>query len=497
MRISLPDGPCEPSKPIRGPVRVRYGSAEPRLATPYLELPSKGCEVVELAAECGIDLLPWQVHAITEGMRFDPVTGKWARRFAGITAPRQNGKSALMRFVILWHLFKSDSQIVISMAQNRSLALEHFKMAVEFIEDVPWMAAQVKRVNRTNGQEALEIRRTDGKVAKWQIVAATMEGPRGRSADLLWIDELREIAEPAWKAATPLTRARPNAQTWVTSNAGDAHSTVLNELRSRALTNVDPSVGWWEWSAGMTDVNVDSAEFWDAVYQANPALGHMIDEDVIRQAAVTDSHAAFVTETLCEWIDSFTSPWPPLAWSGCADPDLKVSPGGPTWLGLDVSPDRRRADLVAVQLLEDGKLALGLVQSWTAEGAVDDRMIAGDVADWARKYQARAVAFDRWTGAGIASRLASVGIPVGDVSGQLFAQACDATLSSMTAGRLVHANQPDLTAAVMACAKKPMADGGWRVIRRGSAVHISAAVAMIMAIQYASEPQPTVEIITV
>ena len=153
--------------------------------------------------------------------------------------------------------------------------------------------------------------------------------------------------------------------------------------------------------------------------------------------------------------------------------------------------------LAGIGLLDDGKVAVGLVQSWTADGAVDDRMIAGDVADWARKYHARAVAFDRWTGAGIASRLASVGIPVGDVSGQLFAQACDATLSSMTAGRLVHGNQPDLTAAVMACAKKPMADGGWRVIRRGSAVHISAAVAMIMAIQYASEPQPTVEIITV
>lgn len=475
----------------------RFGSASPRLATPQLAYPSKGFEVIDLAKECGVDLLPWQRHVLEEAMRFDPATGKWVRRIAGVTAPRQNGKSALMRFVILWHLFRSDSQNVISMAQNRSLALDHFKMAIDFIEASPAMSAQVKRVNRTNGQEALEIRRPDGKVAKWQIVAATMEGPRGRSADLLWIDELREIGEPAWKAATPVTRARPNAQTWVTSNAGDAHSTVLNELRSRALTNVDPAVGWWEWSAGTTDIDVDSPKFWDAVYQANPALGHMIDEDVIRQAALTDSHAAFVTETLCEWIDSFTSPWPPLAWSNCVDPDLAVKPGGPTWLGLDVSPDRRRADLVGVQLEESGRIAIGLLQSWTSEAAVDDRMIAGDVAEWARKYQARAVAFDRWTGAGIASRLASVGIPVGDISGQLFAQACDSTLSNMTAGRLAHTNQPELTAAVMACAKKPMADGGWRVIRRGSAVHISAAVAMIMAVHYASQPQPSVEIITV
>ena len=473
----------------------RYGSAVPRLSSPKLELPSKGLEVIELAAECGVDLMPWQQHVILEAMRYKPESGKWAHRFAGVTAPRQNGKSALMRFVCLWHLFKSDSQTVISMAQNRALALEHFKAAVDFIENVPWMAAQVKRLNRTNGQEALEIRRPDGKVAKWQIVAATMEGPRGRSADLLWIDELREITEPAWKAATPVTRARPNAQTWVTSNAGDAHSTVLNELRARALTNIDPAVGWWEWSAGSTDIDVSSPAFWDGVYQANPALGYLIDEDVIRQAALTDSHAAFVTETLCEWIDSFTSPWPPLAWSNCADPDLQVAPGGQTWLGLDVSPDRRRADLVAAQLLDDGRIAVGLVQSWLSDSAVDDRLIAGDVADWARKYHARAVAFDKWTGAGAASRLASAAIPVGDVSGQMFAAACDTVLSSMVAGRIVHANQADLTAAVMACAKKPMADGGWRVVRRGSAVPISAAVAMIMAIQFANQPQSEAAIV--
>ena len=477
---------------------TRFGSATPRLASPQLELPSRGLEVVELAAECGVELLPWQQHVIMEGMRFRPDSGKWAHRFAGVTAPRQNGKSALMRFVILWHLFKSDSQIVISMAQNRSLALEHFKMAIDFIENVPWMAAQVKRVNRTNGQEALEIRRDDGKVAKWQIVAATMEGPRGRSADLLWIDELREIGEPAWKAATPVTRARPNAQTWVTSNAGDAHSTVLNELRSRALTNVDPAVGWWEWSAGSTEINIDSPAFWDGVYQANPALGHMIDEDVIRQAALTDSHAAFVTETLCEWIDSFASPWPPLAWSNCIDPELQVSPGGPTWLGLDVSLDRRRADLVAVQALEDGRFALGLVQSWTAEHSIDDKIVAGDVAEWVDKYHARGLAFDRWTGNLIAEQVGRWrGVQLLETSGQKFARACDAMLSNMTAQRIAHTNQPDLTASIMACAKKPMADGGWRVVRRGSAVSISAAVAAIMAVGWASEPQPTVEIITV
>ena len=468
---------------------IRYGSGTPRLFTPKLDLPSRGQDVIDLAAECGFQLLPWQEHVIMEAHRVKP-NGRWAHRLAGVTAPRQNGKSALMRFVALTHLFVWDSTRVISMAQNRALALDHFKQAIEFIESVPWMADRVKRVNRTNGQEALEIRKADGTVAKWEIVAATMEGPRGRTADMLWIDELREISEPAWKAATPVTRARPNAVTWVTSNAGDAHSVVLNTVRERGLLGVDPATGWWEWSAPTSDPN--DVDNW---YISNPALGYMIDEDVIRSAAITDSPGAFATETLCVWVDSLQSPWPPNAWADCHDPDLALPPGRPTWLALDVTPERRRADLVGAVQLDDETIGLGLIQTWTSDTSVDERKIAGDVADWARQYQAQTVAFDKWTGAGVASMLARVGIPVADVSGQLFAQACDTTLSSMTAGRLRHSGQQQLTDAVLACARKPMADGGWRIVRRGSAVPISAAVAMIAAVHFASEPPASTEIL--
>jgi hypothetical protein len=47
-----------------------------------------------------------------------------------------------------------------------------------------------------------------------------------------------------------------------------------------------------------------------------------------------------------------------------------------------------------------------------------------------------------------------------------------------------------------ACVKKPFADGGWRVVRQKSAGPISAAVAAIMVVAMASEPAPTIEIIT-
>jgi phage terminase large subunit-like protein len=114
--------------------------------------------------------------------------------------------------------------------------------------------------------------------------------------------------------------------------------------------------------------------------------------------------------------------------------------------------------------------------------------IASAIAPIARSLNARSVAFDRYTAAGIASRLASVGIPVGDCSGAMFVQACDELLSSMVHQRLVHGAQEALTDHVLACVKKPYSDGGWRIVRRQSAGPIAGAVALVMATHYALRP---------
>lgn len=463
------------------------GSVEPRLHTPWLEeQPSRGHELIAFAESVGFPLLPYQQRLAIESHRLRE-DGRWAARTCGLTIARQNGKSAFMRMVILWNLFELGTQRVLSMAQNRALALDQFKQAVELVEGIPELAARVKRINRTNGSEALIL--DNG--AQWQIVAATMEGPRGRTADLLWIDELREIGEPAWKAATPTTRARMNARAWVTSNAGDAHSTVLNDLRGRALTSVDPSVFWAEYSSD-PQLRPDDPEGWA---QANPALGHLIDLDVIRQAQQTDKPEAFMTETLCRWVDSIESPWPYGKWDE-SEQRLVIPAGRPTWIAYDVTPDRRRADIVAGTQLEDGRIAIELLDTYLAESVIDDRVVASGVMEHVRRLQAATVAYDQWTGDNI-RKLIDKQVPVREMSGRLFASACDAMLTNLNAGRIVHAGQQGLTDAMNAAAKKPMADGGWRIIRRSSSGAISAAVAAIMCVYLADEPPPIVDIIAV
>jgi phage terminase large subunit-like protein len=173
----------------------------------------------------------------------------------------------------------------------------------------------------------------------------------GQRLILLYVDELREIDVPTWSAVTPITRARPNAQVFWTSNAGDLTSDVLNEQRRRALTFASDRMGYYEYSAPAGS-SVDDMEAWK---MANPAMGYTINEQNIKDAATFDSPDAFKTETLCMWVDAIDSPWPMQVWNEC-EAEIALEDGLPTWMAMDLNFNRELACLVTLQ---QRKMALG------------------------------------------------------------------------------------------------------------------------------------------
>jgi phage terminase large subunit-like protein len=461
------------------------GVVEPRLESPWSARKGVGQQLVDLADDFGVPLLPWQALIAEKAHAGAP--GDWDHRVVGVTVARQNGKSHLLRMRILAGLLLWDERLIVATAQSREVALETFRGVVELLEQHPKHVMAIKGVTRSYGREELVMRNG----CRYRLVAPTAGGARGFSAHLAIIDELREHKTYDAYAAISYTTTVPKGQLWFASNAGDQTSVVLNDMRRQALAQSKPSTIYYaEWSAD-PQLNVDDPAAWA---QANPSLGHLVDADVIEGRLRTDPRPVFETEALCRWVDVLDSPWPPNAWADCADADLGLVEGAPTFLAVDVSIDRRHAALVAVQQLPDDRLAAHLLETWTAEGAIDELQIAGAIAPLARKLNARSIAFDRYTAAGIASRLASVGIPVGDCSGAQFAQACDELLSSMVHGRLVHGDQQTLTEHVLACVKKPVSDGGWRIVRRQSAGPIAGAVALAMATHYALQPLPRAEV---
>jgi phage terminase large subunit-like protein len=454
-----------------------YGNEQPRLLAGSLPAQSRGQLAVDLAAALGQPLLPWQKFAMIEGMK---VNGdQYVSKQVGILVARQNGKSHMMRIRILAGMLLF-GESWIAMAQKLELSELHLDWAIDAINEHGWLRAEVAKVSRVNGDKYIKLKNG----AKWSVAAATAKSVRGQTGNL-WIDEIREIPSEAYTAASPVTRAVKNAQTWVTSNAGDAHSIVLNKMRSNALALNDPKLLWMEWSAD-PQLSLTDKRGW---YQANPALGHLIDESVIETAAKTDTPEAFRTESLCLWIEALESPWTYGSVEAASMPDMEMDPERTTFWSIDVSPDRKRADLVGAQHLPDGRIGFAIAQSWEADGAVDDVAIASEVSQIVRQFESHVIAYDKWSASSIAARLQSAGFRVQDITAATFAQACDEMMIGLNSGRLSHDGNPDLMKHFNACAKRNASDGGWRVIRNGSATHISAACASIMA-TYSANANP-------
>jgi len=465
--------------------KVRKGATKPRLQNAPLKGKSRIDEVHKFLADCNLELLAWQKYVLTDLLKVDKA-GKWRRKTSLLLVARQNGKTHLARIRILAGLFVFGEMNIVAMSSNRGMALDTFRKVVDVIEDNPHLMAQVKQIRVANGQESVEL--LSG--ARYEIVAATRDGSRGKTADLLYIDELREIDEDSWTAARPIVRARPNSQIFMTSNAGDAFSTVLNDLRSRALSYPPPTLGFWEYSADDFAKITDR----DAWYQANPALGYLIDEGTIEEAIATSSVEASRTETLCQWVSALKSPWPYRAFEDLTLQDLKIEPGRGTIFGMDISVNKKMASLVAGQIQDDGKLAVGVIAQFESQVAIDELKMAIEVNEWAMKYKPRLICFDKYSSMSVAERLSQSGHKIQDMSGTVFYQACSDLYDAIVNARIVHIGQASLVDSMNNCAAKET-DAGWRIVRRKSAGDVSAAISLAMVVHQLLKPQSKPQII--
>ena len=464
--------------------RILKGATKPRLHSPLLKGATKGDEISELAEKIGVPLLPWQKFVLDDMMKIDK-KGSFQRKSILCLVSRQQGKTHLARMRVLWGLFYGGERNHLIMSSNRGMALTSFRDIAWTIENNDFLKDQVKQIRYANGTESIEL--LNG--ARLDVVAATVDGSRGRTADFLWIDEVREISEGAFRAATPVTRARPNAQSLYTSNAGDAFSSVLNDLRERALTYPPKTFGFYEYSAPQyVKIDIRSEEFWAHVAQANPALGYTVTRETLEEAIVTSPIETTRTELLCSWIDSLQSPWPYGAFEACSDSDLKMSVGGYTVFAFDKSPSNRNASLVAGQILPDGRIGFGILQQWESQVAVDDLKIAVDIKDWVDLYYPKMVCYDKYTTQTIVDRLSNSGVICEDVSGQKFYQACGDLLDAMVHQKIVHSGQEELEASFNNAAAKTN-DSAWRIVKRKSAGDVSACISSAMVVHQLIKPQ--------
>ena len=493
------------------------GCEAPRIYTPPLrELTpetSYGFSVIEFSERVlGFSPYPWQrfffVHALEcledGSLRFRQVL---------LLVARQNGKSTVAQVISLWALFVLGVRLVLGTAQNLDTSEETWAGAVEMAEGVPQLADEVERVVRVNGKKELAL--SGGH--SYKVAAASRRGGRGKTSDIVLMDELREhLNWEAWSAVTKTTNARPNALILCMSNAGDAYSVVLRHLRYRAHMALGDPDGWcasvgdpgdgeegaepdpgtlgiFEWSAP------PACSKWDrrGWAQANPSLGHgTITERVLASDAATDKEAVFRTEDLCQWVETIREePFPEGAWEAGTDRDSAAAEDSDLAFGIDVSGDRTHAAIAVAGTRADGRRHVEVVAYRTGT-----TWALTWLAERAPSYGGMRVAWQE-RGAPVSSMAEELkrieGVEPFEVGGRDLAAWCGrlwdgvaACLpeSESDAVPVMHRPQPALDMAARTAATKPLGDSAWVFDRGRSPEDCSPLVACAMALGLLARP---------
>ena len=501
---------------------MRKGYTEPRVFTPPLrELTPKttlGFAVIDFAHDVmDVELLPWEkwlfIHALEIIGSLD---GKWYFRFRTIVVliARQNGKTMMSEVLSLFFLYALGVNLIIGTSTNLDAAEEVWDGVVDIAESNEDLAGEIEDIKKSSGRKTLTL---SGR-RRYRITAANRKGARGKSGDLVLLDELREHQDfSAWSAVTKTTMARPNAIVWCMSNAGDGTSVVLRSLRmkahkrlgdpdgiNRAAGNAqieyeeldefdDDTLAIFEWSAP-PNVPITDRDGWA---HANPSLGYgFMTERSLASACATDPPDEFKTECLCQWVTStIAPPFPADAWDAGRDEKSRIADESPLWFGIDISSDRTRASIGVCGKRAD--------DNWHIELA-EYRAGTGWIVKWlmnaAPNYPQGMKVAVQSKGAPIASMIDTIaaieGVEVIECSGKDVAgwcgrlydavAACD-DASDIDAAPVYHIAQPALDLAANIAATRPLGDGAWAWDRNMSMEDISPLVAVTMAFGAATQ----------
>ena len=217
----------------------RRGCTEPRIWTPPLRELTRdttlGYDVIDFAEQVlGMTLLPWQrwllVHALEIVGDFD-VDWHLRYRVVLVLVGRQSGKTFIGMLLALFFMYVLGVSLILGTAQDLSQAEEVWELAVQEATGNDELAAEIEQIFRGKGSKELRL---EG-FRRYKVATPNRRNTRGKSCDLVLMDELREHQTfEAWGAASKTIKARKSAVVWCMSNAGDGSSVVLRHLRMQA-----------------------------------------------------------------------------------------------------------------------------------------------------------------------------------------------------------------------------------------------------------------------
>ena len=455
----------------RSPSGELLGQQEPRLKVTPTAAADDAADVIEMLACYGLVLDPWQQMALQCGLRLGD-DGRWAADTVAVCAPRQSGKGCLIEARALAGVLLFGERVVAVSAHEARTTRLSFERVLAYLESYDDLRRRVSSVQRWVGREQIKFQGG----ALIVFPARSRGALRGYTVDSLILDEAQYLTNAQFEAVLPTLSARPRTQTWhlgtVPTHLGDGE--VFGRLRAAALADSgEGRLCYLEWSAD-PGCDLDDREQWA---QANPALGRRISVDAVAAERRELSAEGFARERLGLWpVDRLEHVFPLEVWTALA---AQGPPDGtpPSALAVDASPDRLLA-VAGAWALDDSVLHVELL----ATDYVADPLQA---LQWVVERAGRRipVVIDGASpAASMIPALHAQKCKVITTTAVDMAKACGGFLDDVLAGRLTHAEQPQLDAAVEGARRRPIGQAGafgWD--RRDGTVFVAPLVASTLA----------------
>ncbi|MFJ2733692.1 terminase [Streptomyces sp. NPDC087317] len=473
------------------------GAQLPRLFTaPPTFLSSAGKEAVDLAAHAGLDLLPWQQHALDVGLR-EREDGQWSAFECCVNVPRQNGKGGIIEARELAGLFLLGERLIIHSAHEFKTSRVAFQRIQSLILGCPDLRKRVKRMLNNTTETSITL--VTGQ--SLQFIARSGGSGRGWTGDCNILDEAMILGDDAMGALMPTMSAVENPQLWYFGSAGIGHQSVqLARLRRRALAALeagipDPSLAYFEWSVdphldecppGCTEH--DSSDDPASWAKANPSLNYLITPEFVRnERASLGSSGIFERERLGvgDYPSDEADTWQVIAeeaWRALAVGDVSAvaaaRKAGPVALSIDMTPERSHAAISAAFPYLGGVHVT----------VVDHRPGGGWVVERAKelheKYGPRCWVVDPASPAASfipeLERPEALGVEVVKPKAREVAAACGQFYDAVATQSLTHFDDAPLASALAGAQKRTLGDA-WAWARRIQSVDISPLVAGTLA----------------
>jgi hypothetical protein len=442
----------------------------PRYATPRRpERPSRGEEVGRIMRALGKEPMPWQQMVWDVGLELLP-NGRPAYREVWFTTPRQSGKTETLLSVevhraLLWS--KEQPQRIFYSAQTGADARKKLlEDQVPIIEASP-LKQTIQRIYVAAGAERI-IFKSGSRI---DVMASGEAAGHGRTVDLGILDEVFADQDDRREQATkPAMATKPEAQLWGASTQGHEGSVYLNRKidngRAAVTDGLDTGVAYFEWSAD-PDADIEDPATW---YSCMPALGHTIDESVIRDALASMSESEFRRSFLNQRTVGMERVIPTALWTAVSRSNVTPAESGLTF-GLDVDPRREHASIVTI----DNERRAELVEYRDGMAGLADR-----VAEVTSKWNAPVAVDVQGPAGSIVPDLELRGVQVVPYSGAEMPAACGRFYDAVADGGISIRSHPILDLAVGG-ARKRMVSDRWTWVRRDGYVDISPLVALTIA----------------